>query len=74
MYMYVPIPQPSTSRSVASFRLVDEAGEELAGGDGVACCSDVREIGDVNEGVVERGKDACNTEDELACVSEALSV
>jgi len=27
---------------------------------------DVREIGDVNEGVVERGKDTCHAEDELA--------
>jgi len=27
---------------------------------------DVREIGDVDEGVVERGEDACYAEDELA--------
>ena len=33
----------------------------------LAAVSDVREIGDVDEGVVERGEDACNSEDELAC-------
>ena len=31
------------------------------------CCSDVREIGDVDEGVVEGSEDAGNAEDELAC-------
>jgi hypothetical protein len=30
------------------------------------CCSDVREIGDVDEGVVEGGEDTGNAEDELA--------
>lgn len=35
--------------------------------------SDVREIGDVDEGVVEGGEDACHAEDELACDS-AMSV
>ena len=35
--------------------------------DFLAAFSDVREIGDVNEGVVERGEDACDAEDELAC-------
>ena len=29
--------------------------------------SDVREIGDVDEGVVEGGEDACDAEDEFAC-------
>ena len=37
----------------------------------VACAlegvSDVREIGDVDEGIVEGGEDACDAEDELAC-------
>lgn len=28
---------------------------------------DVRKIGNVDEGVVERGEDACDAEDELAC-------
>jgi len=32
-----------------------------------AAVSDVREIGDVDEGVVEGGEDACDAEDELAC-------
>jgi hypothetical protein len=31
------------------------------------CCSDVREIGDVDEGVVEGGEDTGNAKDELAC-------
>ena len=30
------------------------------------CCSDVREIGDVDEGVVEGGEDTGNAEDQLA--------
>lgn len=29
--------------------------------------SNVRKIGDVDEGVVEGGEDACDAEDELAC-------
>ena len=32
-------------------------------------CLDVREIGDMDESVVEGGEDACYTEDELACDS-----
>jgi len=31
------------------------------------CCSDVRKIGDVDEGVVEGGEDTGNAKDELAC-------
>lgn len=31
------------------------------------CCSDVREIGNVDEGVVEGGEDTGNAKDELAC-------
>ena len=30
------------------------------------CVSDVREIGDMDEGIVEGGEDACDAEDELA--------
>ena len=33
-------------------------------------CLDVREIGDMDEGVVEGGEDTCNSEDELACGSQ----
>ena len=33
-------------------------------------CSNVREIGDMDEGVVEGGKDACDAKDELACKVE----
>ena len=29
--------------------------------------SNVREIGDMDEGVVEGGEDTCDAEDELAC-------
>jgi len=36
------------------------------------CCSDVREIGNVDEGVIERGEDACDAEDKLACVGEGI--
>lgn len=35
--------------------------------------SDVREIGDVDEGVVEGGEDACDAEDELACTISSVS-
>jgi len=34
--------------------------------------SDVREISDVDEGVVERGEDACHAEDELAYCSQSV--
>ena len=34
-----------------------------------AVCLDVREIGDVDEGIVEGGEDACDAEDELACIT-----
>ena len=35
---------------------------------------DVREIGDVDEGVVEGGEDACDAEDELACITHCVSI
>ncbi len=43
----------------------------LVGGSSV-CCSDVREIGNVDEGVIERGENACDAEDKLACVGEGI--
>lgn len=39
---------------------------EVAGPGQVGGCSDVREIGDVDEGVVEGGEDTGNAKDELA--------
>lgn len=36
--------------------------------------SDVRKIGDVDEGVIEGSEDACDAEDELACVLLASAV
>ena len=40
----------------------------------VVCCFvlDVREIGDMDEGIVEGGEDACDAEDELACEIQML--
>lgn len=38
----------------------------------VHCFLNVREIGDVDEGVVERGEDTGNAKDELACEGRIL--
>lgn len=38
------------------------------------CGRDLREIGDVDEGVIEGGEDAGNTEDELTCSRGTMSV
>lgn len=37
------------------------------------CLEDLRKIGNVDEGIVERGEDAGNAENELACVDSQIS-